>query len=687
MSAINTKQLIQDNQADRKLVGIRGWLILPAIVLASSPLGIFFILYKIMSLIWMMFLDADVIIILGIIFYITIPLYVLVIVFRFFKKHQTAQRTYIYFIAIQLIAPILLLFLLTLGLLIHLKFREMITISDDMIYTIQEIILQNAILFYAFIAALRFFKKSLYAPQTCIRYIVITSIASLSQLIPGYAFIIDVDHLAFSLLLYFVYLICRFIPAAIWILYFRISKRVKATFTNHEDSFGLPYKILVPIRYFTDKCITWLAFSAVALCVFIVLVVMTVMAGLVNEFKEKNHRFAGDCVVGTESLVGFAYYEDFVNLMEQQDFVEAVSPAIKSFALKRRRGSEQDDVVEVMGIDPVRHSQATGFGDTLYYHNDDVSGTFEIAGDANLVGCVLGDFMLLQDTNSRNYSANSLPRIAYSISCFPLTARGALAQAGTDMVNTKTFYFSDQSTTGLPRIDGSVVYLPFEQAQLLCGMGGSTKRASRLHIRFKTEIKIQAGCEKVQSLWQNFRQDKAGEIQAYTLDTVTVQSWKQYRRSSIAPLENEQTEMSVMFGFVGITTVFIVLVVFYMIISHKSKDIGILKSIGASNVDIIELFSGYAFLVGIVGSGIGLYAGWVFLVKINRIENWLFEHFGFQLWDRTIYAIGDIPNQVEFKTLAVIVVSAIAACLAGALIPSLQAARRKPVETLQVGQL
>jgi hypothetical protein len=373
--------------------------------------------------------------------------------------------------------------------------------------------------------------------------------------------------------------------------------------------------------------------------------------------------------------------------MEQQDFVEAVSPAIKSFALKRRRGSEKDDVVEVMGIDPVKHSQATGFGDSLYYHKDDVSGTFEIAYDANLAGCVLGDFMLLQDTNSRNFNETSLPRIAYSISCFPLTARGALAQAGTDMVNTKTFYFSDQSTTGLPRIDGSVVYLPFEQAQLLCGMGGSTKRASRLHIRFKTEIKIQAGCEKVQSLWQKFRQDKADEIQAYTLDTVTVQSWKQYRRSSIAPLENEQTEMSVMFGFVGITTVFIVLVVFYMIISHKSKDIGILKSIGASNVDIIELFSGYAFLVGIVGSGIGLYAGWVFLVKINRIENWLFEHFGFQLWDRTIYAIGDIPNQVEFKTLAVIVVSAIAACLVGALIPSLQAARRKPVETLQVGQL
>jgi len=447
------------------------------------------------------------------------------------------------------------------------------------------------------------------------------------------------------------------------------------------------YKIILATRYLLKRRITYFAVLAVALSVFIVIIVMTVMAGLVNEFKEKNHRFAGDCVVGTDSLVGFAYYEDFMKLLEQQDYIDAVSPTVKCFALKRRRGSEQDNIAEVMGIDPVRHSQATCFADSLYYHADDVSRTFEIAGDANLVGCVLGDYSFLQDTSSRNLNAANIPRIAYSISCFPLSARGALAQAGTDMVNTKTFYFSDQSSTGLPRVDGSVIYLPFEEAQLLCGMGGLTKRASRLHIRFKPDVKINAGCEKVRSLWQKFRQDKADETQAYTTDTVTVQSWKQYRRASIAPMENEQTEMSVMFGFVGITTVFIVLVVFYMIISHKSKDIGILKSIGVSNIDIIELFSGYALLVGILGSGIGLLAGWVFLLKINPIEGWLYEHFGFQLWDRTMYAIGDIPNQVEFKVLVVIVVSAIAACLAGALIPSLQAARQKPVETLQVGQI
>ncbi|MEA3227096.1 MAG: FtsX-like permease family protein, partial [Planctomycetota bacterium] len=160
-----------------------------------------------------------------------------------------------------------------------------------------------------------------------------------------------------------------------------------------------------------------------------------------------------------------------------------------------------------------------------------------------------------------------------------------------------------------------------------------------------------------------------------------------YRRSSIAPMEKEQMVMTVMFGFVGITTVFIVFVVSYMIISHKSKDIGILKSIGASNCDIVQLFSGFAFLVGLSGSGIGLFSGWLFLAKINKIEDWLFDRFGFQLWDRTIYAIGDIPNQIELKVVVTVFISAIVACLVGVLVPSWQAARQRPVETLQVNQL
>jgi len=449
------------------------------------------------------------------------------------------------------------------------------------------------------------------------------------------------------------------------------------------------YKIILAFRYLLKRPITYFAVVSVALCVFIVVVVMTVMTGLVSDFKKKNHDFVGDCIVGTESLVGFAYYEDFVDILERQDFVEAVSPVIKSYALVSRRGSEQNRGLEIIGIDPVRHSWVTGFGKTLHFHKSDVSKTFEPAYDPNLLGCVLGiDLALERDFKSRYFYESSPSRTGFSISCFPLTSRGALSKAGTGLVSTKTFYYSDTSQSGLARVDSSLFYLPFEQAQRLCGMGRSVKRASAIHIKFKPNVKLRAGCETVASLWDKFKHQKANEKQAYLLDTVTVKSWKDYRRSSIAPMEKEQTVMTVMFAFVGITTVFIVFVVFYMIISHKSKDIGILKSVGASNTDIVELFSGFAFLVGLLGSCVGLFGGWLFLQKINQIEDWLFEHFGFQVWDRTIFVgIDDIPNRMEFDTLATIVILAIVACLAGALLPSFQAAKSTPAETLQVNQL
>ncbi|MDD5064735.1 MAG: FtsX-like permease family protein [Phycisphaerae bacterium] len=448
------------------------------------------------------------------------------------------------------------------------------------------------------------------------------------------------------------------------------------------------YKIILSFRYLLKKRISYLAFLAVALCVFIVVVVMTVMTGLVRDFKDSNHKWVGDCVVGTESLVGFPYYEDFMKKIEGADFIEGVSAVIKSYALIKNRDLEWNSGVEILGIDPFEHSKVTNFGETLYHRKNDAAKAFEPIYAPNLPGCVVGiDFWLRRDDRGKyDYEVRPV-EAALLVSCFPLTAKGALAKAGTDMVNTKTFYYSDTVHSGLVRVDSSFVYLPFEEAQLLCGMGGAVKRASAIHIKFKPNIKLADGCGKVAALWKVFAEERKGAQQAELLNTVAVQSWKDYRREFIAAMEKEQTILTFMFALVGVTTVFIVFVVFYMIVSHKSKDIGILKSIGVSRLDIVELFSCFAFLIGLLGSAIGVFGGWLFLLKINRIEDFLFAHFGFQLWNRAMYAIGDIPNTVDSKVLAVIIVSAIGACLAGAFFPSRQAAKLEPVETLQVSQL
>ncbi len=130
------------------------------------------------------------------------------------------------------------------------------------------------------------------------------------------------------------------------------------------------YRPILIARYLLKRRITHFAVVAVALCVFTVVVVMTVMTGLVGDFKEKNHAFTGDCVVATESLVGFPYYEEFMSLVEQTGLTAGVSPVVKSYALFGLEGGYEDNV-EIVGLDPVRHSQATNFGTTLSFHQSD----------------------------------------------------------------------------------------------------------------------------------------------------------------------------------------------------------------------------------------------------------------------------------------------------------------------------
>lgn len=447
-------------------------------------------------------------------------------------------------------------------------------------------------------------------------------------------------------------------------------------------------KWLLAWRYFFKRPISILAVVAVALCVFIVLVVMTVMNGLVRDFKQKNHDYAGDCIIDSDSLVGFGYYEDFMKLLLSQPYVETVSPVAKGVGLLSQPGRDWNMGIEVHGVDPVLHSQATNFAETLYYRQDNPALAFSPTYAPQADGCILGiDLSPSYRQLDGSYVHSTEPgQYSLTLSVFPLNIKGGL-QRSMDMVSTKTFYYSDDSHSGLVKVDGGVVYVPLEQAQALCGMDIPIKRISSLHIKFKEGVSQRASVEKVRQLWNEYAVQNADKPGGDLFANVRVQSWQENRRSTIAPMEKEQTMMTMLFLMLGVITVFIVFVVLYMIISHKSKDIGILKSIGISLSDIVWMFLLFSVFIALIGALLGAASGWAFLYKINDIEGWLYEHYQWQLWDRSVYAIGKIPNTVEPDVLASIIGSAILACMIGAMVPSLQAARKRPVQSLQVNQL
>jgi len=218
-------------------------------------------------------------------------------------------------------------------------------------------------------------------------------------------------------------------------------------------------------------------------------------------------------------------------------------------------------------------------------------------------------------------------------------------------------------------------------------MGGQIKRINSLHIKFAEGVSVDEGTAKVAAMWKKYVEKNSDKAYANLFDNVSVEDWYRYRREIIAGMQKEQTMLTILFSMLGVITVFVIFVVFYMIIGHKTRDIGIMKSIGVSSWSVVSIFLMFAGMVGIVGSAIGAAAGCAVLYNMNEIEAWVFETFHWQPWNRAVYAIGEIPHDIEFNVIAVIVLCAIGASLFGAFVPAVQAGFKRPVEVLQVNQV
>ncbi len=84
-----------------------------------------------------------------------------------------------------------------------------------------------------------------------------------------------------------------------------------------------------------------------------------------------------------------------------------------------------------------------------------------------------------------------------------------------------------------------------------------------------------------------------------------------------------------------------------MIVVEKTRDIGVLKALGASTSGVREIFLGYGLSLGLVGSGVGMLGGLLFVWNINEIEDWLSRLTGRKVFDDTIYYFDKIPTLVE----------------------------------------
>ncbi len=195
--------------------------------------------------------------------------------------------------------------------------------------------------------------------------------------------------------------------------------------------------------------------------------------------------------------------------------------------------------------------------------------------------------------------------------------------------------------------------------------------------------------------------------------------------------------MRTLFSIVYLVVAALILSIFWSIVFEKTRDIGILRSIGASRAGIVWIFLQYSLVIGIIGSLLGLLVGWTITKNINSIHEamgnpplaiaissfaiasavaiytfikgrtgmmlpivlgsigfitfagigalilFIRQIGGLVIWDASVYYFAIIPNNVDWPSAIVTVCGAILFCALGALIPSAKAADTDPVKALR----
>lgn len=442
------------------------------------------------------------------------------------------------------------------------------------------------------------------------------------------------------------------------------------------------------------------AVTAVALVVMMVLVVLSIMSGLVEHARRLNHQWSGDIVMGRESLVGFPYYDEFIAELEKNEVVEVATPIVRAVGLIREERVEVYSApVQLMGVKLEEFCRVTNLAETLHYRGKGVKPTFlvpqirhlfgqeELTAEQRRRGCILGrDVPVAWGRIETAWRGTELVRyVPRSITIFALDSSGSLT--GSQMGETQTFWYVDDCESGLWDVDRSSVYVDFDELQQLCwmaGQDGKAARASEIRIKLSEGVPLEEGRETVAAAWQEFVLQKKADGQAGLLSDVKVQSWQQYRRDSIAPLEREKSLMIMVFCMMALVVVFIVFAIFYMIVTERIKDLGIIRTVGGSGWSMGQVFLGYGVLVGIVGAVVGTALGGAIVLNSNEIEGWLHKHFGFQLWSPDLAYMERIPDVVNWQEATVIGLAAVLAAVLGAAAPARRAAKLEVIEALQV---
>ena len=164
---------------------------------------------------------------------------------------------------------------------------------------------------------------------------------------------------------------------------------------------------------------------------------------------------------------------------------------------------------------------------------------------------------------------------------------------------------------------------------------------------------------------------------------VRVRTWTELNPALFGALQVEKNVMFIILTLIIVVAALNITTMLIMIVMERTRDIGILRALGATRASVAALFFSQGCLIGLLGIGLGLAGGLALAGNLNLIADWLERTFGWALFPRTIYYLDRIPALINPPDVAAVAGAAfVLAALAGTY-AAIRAASLAPVDALR----
>jgi len=388
-------------------------------------------------------------------------------------------------------------------------------------------------------------------------------------------------------------------------------------------------ELLIGIRYLTGRrkrkfisFISFISIIGIVLGVMSLIIVLSVMGGFENELREK--------IIGTyphlsmELSRGISNYIEIMDQVGMEDSVVAASPYLIGEGIIRYE--DYTSGVIIRGISSHREGEVTNVGQYIL-EGQLPEDNFEI-----IIGEALAKQMGL-------WLSDKVKIIT--------------------PVNTKPVEFKVVGIfeSGMYEYDLNLVFIDLFSAQkiydaigLVSGIGIKIKNPYMAD-KIKTELLSKFGLH------------------------YSILSWQERNKNLFAALRLEKTTMFIILTLIVMVACFSIMGTLIMVVMEKIKDIGVLKSLGASNKFVREIFTYQGFIFGISGAILGTLIG----VGIC----FLLSEYKFIKLPKDVYYIETLPVQIQWLDIGIIAVCTIFLSVIASIYPAIQASRLNPAEALR----